>query len=159
MSQDPKNDTKFEDAVAKAVKAALETALPLAVQVAMQTSASVQDSRAAALAAARPSGERCADCKQFLPAGVKQGEHKHKQVAVYPQNRHHGEWFQGLVVNGVRYLSNNGSHLITVPEDLDMNIIANWEENEDQLRAGRRASHNSGDVNNFRPAGSSSSFR
>ena len=139
-------EKSLEDKIAEGVARAMEKALPLAVQAAIQTQASVTQSQHALAMAARATGEKCSVCRQLLPAGVKQGEHKHIRVAIFPKDHRHGKWFQGLFINGVRYLSNNAQHLIDVPADVDLSLIKNWEENEEVLKEGRDASHNSGDV-------------
>lgn len=141
----------IEDKITRALTAALEKALPAMAAAAVQTQISAQDVRQSAQISARSTGERCADCRQVLPAGVKQGEHAHIKVAIFPHDRRHGKWFQGLMINGVRYLSNNASHLVTVPADIDLQLIRNWEDNEDSLKEGREATHDSGSLG---PSGS-----
>lgn len=152
-------EKSLEDKIAEGVARAMEKALPLAVTAALQVQSSINMSNHDRAMAARPTGEKCAACKQLLPPGVKQGEHKHIRVAVFPKNRRHAKWFQGLFINGVRYLSNDASHLLDVPADIDLSIIANWEDNEEVLKEGREATHDSGDVNSPRRAGSSAGWR
>jgi Icc-related predicted phosphoesterase len=87
--------------------------------------------------------ETCPECKQRLVGCL--GEHR--RMAVYPQNRRHGRYFQGCRLNGVLYLSNSLQHVITVPANCDFEYqIANWEANEDELRNGREVEHNSGSI-------------
>lgn len=147
LNQMAKNDEapeSLDDKIARALATALEKALPAMAAAAVQTQISAQDAKSAAQYLARPSGEKCAECQQRLPAGVPQGSHKHIKVAIFPSHRKHGKWFQGLFVNGVKYLSNHAGHLLTVPADLDLSLIRNWEDNEDVMKDGREVDHNSG---------------
>lgn len=144
--------------IADAVQKALADALPMSAGVMAKTFAETQHgfsqaSRAAA-ETARPTGIRCGKCRQHLPSGLKEDEHPHRLVAVYPQNaRKHGKWFQGIFINGVRYLSNSAIHKIHVPADADVEkMIQIWEENEDELQTGRQVDHNSGSVDKPTPA-------
>lgn len=159
-----KNDTvvdekTLEDKIAEGIAKAMEKALPAMAQAAVQVQISAQDARSQSIAASRLTGERCADCKQFLPPGVTQGKHPHKRMVVFPRSRRNGKWFQGIFINGVRYLSNHASHHITVPEDLDETLLANWEENEEVMKEGREATHDSGDISNPRRADHTAGFR
>lgn len=92
---------------------------------------------------------RCSECQQML-ASCKS---KHRQVAVYPVNPNHGRWFQGVIINGVTYLSNSAQHKIPIPEDANVEyLVAEWERNEDQLLTGRQSFHDSGSVQRFNQA-------
>jgi hypothetical protein len=69
----------------------------------------------------------------------------------YPE---HGQFFQGVYLNGVKYLSNDEGHEITVPEIAAGSIaqlVQNFENNEQETRIGRRAERFSGTLS---PAGS-----
>lgn len=78
--------------------------------------------------------ERCGECMQDKKAC----KSKHRVIAVYPKNQRWGRWFQGVMINGVRYLSDNQSHLITVPAEADIEyMIYQWERNEERMVDGR----------------------
>lgn len=148
MANEKKEATKSDAPIAAsspapdysaAVKEAIKEALPLAVGLAAQ----------AAQPAAKPyqsgqfSREKCAACRQYLIAC--KGEHE--MLAVYPQNSKYGRWFQGVWINGERYLSNNLGHKIAVPKANDIrNIISTWEAAEEVLQNGRSAVHDSGSI-------------
>lgn len=159
MAKNETDEKTLEDKIAEGISRAMEKALPLMAAAAVQTQISAQDSRNQVVALSRMTGEKCQVCSQYLPPGVKQGEHPHKRVVVFPRSKRHGKWFQGLIINGVRYLSNNASHSILVPEGLDMTLLDNWEENEEVLREGREATHDSGDINNPKRADHTSGWR
>ena len=89
-------------------------------------------------------GELCADCRQEK----RHCKGEHVKMAVFPQERRLGKWFQGVKLNGVLYLSNHANHEITVPKHNDFaSIISTWEENERVTAQGRVAEHDSGEVN------------
>src|SRR5690242_5412549 len=94
-------DQLIVDAVAKA----LEKALPMASGVMAKTLAETQRGYAqvdrAVAQASKPSGSYCQFCKQILANGVTSETHPHRQIAVYPSNRKHGKWFQGVWINGI----------------------------------------------------------
>ena len=75
---------------------------------------------------------------------------------MYPTNYpEFGDFFQGVFVNGVRYLSNNGDHFIPVPKKavtMFQGIIRTYEQNERESRVGRSKQHNSGHITNPQPA-------
>lgn len=93
---------------------------------------------------------KCNDCGQLVAAC--KGEHV--QIAVFPKvHLQYADYFQGVFINGVRYLSNNGGHKITVPANSAGHIeymTRLAEEEEIALRNPRVKQHNSGDVG--RPA-------
>jgi hypothetical protein len=112
----------------------------------------------------RPPQESCSHCRQPQRAcGCKCSSAKcekdctaHKKLAVYPESRKYGRWFQGCILNGVRYLSNSLAHKITVPASANFeHWIQVWEENEEQVMNGRVAEHDSGGIGvgaSFTPA-------
>lgn len=133
----------FQEALAKAVK----EALPVMAGVIVQAQEAAKMQNFANSEAHRPTGERCGECQQLLPAGCKQGEHKHKEVVLYPQNPHYGEWFQGCFINGIRYLSDGPNHKVIVPFEANVEkILRDWENNEDALRHGKVTSRRSGNL-------------
>lgn len=88
----------------------------------------------------------CHVCRQAL-AGC---EGKHVQLVVYPQRYpEHGQFFQGVFLNGVKYLSNDDGHEITVPANAANSIrqlVQNFENNEQETRIGRKAERYSGSL-------------
>lgn len=80
---------------------------------------------------------RCADCGQEV--GACNGEHV--KMIVFPERAEYGEWFEGAYINGIRYLSNNRGHLVTVPKIAEGGIartIFEFEDNEQHLRTPRK---------------------
>lgn len=78
---------------------------------------------------------------------------RHAEMVVFPKDPDLQPWFKGCRINGTNYLSDHDSHFITVPSDAPIaHMVQQWEGNERQLRAGRKANHNSGTFGNFRPA-------
>jgi hypothetical protein len=97
-------------------------------------------------------GPVCNVCGQYLKAC----EGEHENICVYPVNYpEFGDFFQGVFINGVKYLSNNESHLIPVPKKAVTqfkSIIQTYESNERESRVGRSKQHNSGNIRNPTPA-------
>jgi hypothetical protein len=97
-------------------------------------------------------GPICGTCGQAEKACGRE----HKDIAVYPTSYpEFGEWFQGVFINGVKYLSNNESHLIPVPKvavTTFYELIRRFEQNERESRVGRSKTHQSGHISNPTPA-------
>lgn len=92
---------------------------------------------------------KCHECGQVL-SGC---EGKHIQMVVHPAQ--FAEYFPGVIINGIKYLSNDSGHRITVPaacESTIMGIVAGFEKNEREISVGRKRDHHSGSVS---PHGSS----
>lgn len=139
-----KNDGKTEsnastDAIANAVERAIEKALPAAVSVAVSAlrppaPAPVAASAAHANTPAHP-GQKCHECRQLLRACKGQ----HMKMCVYPKNEEFGQFFQGVKVNGVVYLSDFPGHEITVPKENDIaERLQAAEQQERWNRSGRK---------------------
>lgn len=93
--------------------------------------------------------EKCAECFQYAEAC--KGEHV--EMVVYPVSAKHGKWFPGVIVNGVRYLSDHGGHRIKVPKENNIAAaVVQWEQNEEEMLNGRTKFHNSGSIFAPRPA-------
>ena len=119
--------------------------IPAMIASAVQAS---KASEAPKVAANRPA-PRCHDCGQAL-SGC---EGKHIQMVVHPMQ--FAEYFPGAIINGIKYLSNDTGHRITVPaacESTIMGIVAGFEKNEREISVGRKRDHHSGSVS---PHGSS----
>lgn len=111
------------------------------------------------LHAAPPIRQTCHMCRQDAVTGC---GGKHTEMVVYPTRYpEHGRFFRGVILNGVTYLSNNEGHKIVVPEpaaNTIAQIVANYEDNEQATRIGRRAERHSGSIGQggtgFTPANS-----
>lgn len=101
---------------------------------------------------ARNFGPRCGTCGQYESAC--KGEHV--DLCVYPVNYpEFGDFFQGVILNGVKYLSNGPGHVLKVPKCSESEIrciIKGYEQNERECRVGRSKQHNSGSIHNPIPA-------
>lgn len=138
---DIKQDEAFNKAVADAVAKVLEHAIPAAVGAAVmatQPKTRAPDNR-----------ERCTECRQLIVAC--QG--KHTQMVVWCRDPEADRWFTGVKVNGVTYISPHAGTPITVPLHSDIaSILSAYEQGEKEMMRGKRVEHNSGSLNNFRPA-------
>lgn len=89
---------------------------------------------------------KCIECGQVLTGCGG----KHVQMVVYPQRYpQHADYFPGVVINGIRYLSNGDGHRVTVPAEAESTIsgiVSNFEQNEQELATGRKAERHSGHV-------------
>lgn len=95
-------------------------------------------------------GPRCPTCGQYLKAcGGPPPEGKedvnHSWISVFPKGiaaqAEFSEWFTGVTLNGVRYLSAEPGHRIPVPKVAEADIIAmieRWSEEEILARTGRK---------------------
>jgi hypothetical protein len=95
----------------------------------------------------------CPKCKQ----AVRGCKSEHAEMIVFPSNPRHGKAFRGCILNGVVYLSTNGTHRITVPKRNDFAYqIQEFEHNEDEMLNGRVVEHGSGSIGprgaGFQPA-------
>lgn len=152
-------DAELVKATAKAVSEEM-----LAVVYAMQSRPQAGAPESSASAAQKLADQQelefrrsgaCGECGQ-RKSGCR-GEHE--LMSVYPkQFPQYADYFQGVFINGVRYLSNNAEHLIPVPKVAAGDIAHKIQqaENEEMIaRTGRVKHHNSGDVSSpraFNPA-------
>lgn len=146
---DNKNTPALSDAaMAAAVKYVSEQMIPAAVAAAV--AATTKQAPAQAPASTSVLGApQCTECGQKLSAC----KGKHAKMVVFPV--HYPEYFQGVFINGQKYLSNDGSHEVTVPADCVASIQAivnGYDQNERELSTGRTKQHHSGYVS---PHGSS----
>ena len=138
-------DKEIEGLIAKAVKEALETAIPAAAAGIAKAQNQAQQELQTSIRASKPSGDKCNICRQMLPAGKTAETHPHRKMVVYPSNPRLAKWWQGIMLNGVYYSSNNSNHKITVPADVNFEyIIQEFEKNEEEQQQGRFANHDSG---------------
>lgn len=64
----------------------------------------------------------------------------HTQEYVGPKDENLFKWFQGIRVNGVRYLSDHWGHRVWIPRKSDiLTSISAWEQNEKELSQKRSA--------------------
>ena len=139
--------SELQEAAADAARAAVEAMMP-AVAASI---ASAQPKQAPiSIDRAPHSHPRCPDCNQYQVAC----KGKHIQLVVYPQNEQFADWYDGIDINGVRYISPDKNTAITVPADAASTIAKmtrDYEENEMQTRMGRKRTRNSGDVSRANP--------
>jgi hypothetical protein len=143
----PQKQPSLNEIVTAAVSAALESALPLAVAVASKAMSDSRNAEHAASAAQRnPAaslGGECPECRQRVGAC----KSKHRRAVVFPKDQFFADLFPGIKINGVNYVSNHGSHELSVPADCDIeNQVARWESKERDLMQPKKRIHNSGDV-------------
>lgn len=147
---EPSNLTRDEvnklvqEGAAAAAKAAVEALMPAIA------SAVLQGNKPGPMVAGqvpRVPVIRCGTCGQDQRACKVNG---HEKMVVYPARYpEFAEWFMGVYINGVRYLSDNASHLVTVPKDAVAGIkthIQVWEDNERTTKLGKKRRHNTGSV-------------
>lgn len=138
-------------ALADAVKYVSEQMLPsiIAASVAAANKGVAPAPRGPAANAPRA---KCHECQQEL-SGC---EGKHTMMVVYPTKYpQHADYFLGVMINGVQYLSNDESHRVLVPANCEstiQGIVATFEQNEQDMLVGRKAIRQSGRVT---PHGSS----
>lgn len=142
---DPTKNSPSADTLAAAIKQVAEQLIPAAIVAAVQaTKAQNQPVAPQRLAPVAP--QRCHECGQQKTAC----EGKHLKMVVFPMRYpQHAEYFQGVFLNGVRYLSNDGSHEVTVPaiaEATIRNIVSGFETDEQARAVGRKAERHSGVV-------------
>jgi len=135
------------DGATAAAKAAVDALMPAIAAVNAQGR-----SQAPAVAVQQQGGFpripviRCNECGQDKRA-CKSG---HVSLCVYPSRYpEFAEWFMGVYINGVRYLSDRPGHMVTVPKDAESGILSHiqvWEENERTTKLGKKRKHNSGDA-------------
>lgn len=136
--------------VSASVKALMAEALPGIMAAVIQANNAPTANEASALAAAQAKIARREICQVCKQAKVGCGG-KHVKAIVYPMKYpEYGKWFQGCIINGIRYLSDNRNDYVTIPENCVgpiMKQVADYEENERATRNGRVAEHDSGGIN------------
>ena len=103
----------------------------------------------------RESKRRCDVCGWFLNDKSKSSCDEHDEVVLYPQNEDYGPHFltHGLVLGGVKYMSEGPQHRIQVPKgakDTLLHMLQEYERAEKEMRTGRQKKRNLGTVS---PAG------
>lgn len=144
---DTKNEVSIAEAAARAAaKAIAEEMLPTFMAAQQLANRQAADERPQ-LHAPAPIRETCHVCGQALKTGC-MGEHE--MAVVFPKRYpEHGDFFQGVILNGVKYLSNDDQHKIPVPKNAVATIegfVQAFENNEQETRVGRKAERYSGRV-------------
>ena len=149
---------KADSSVADAIKAAISEALPLATALAAQAMANQHPAPAPYVGPAVPFLKQalvtCGECGQKTDAAKTKGcKGEHRLAIVFSDDEEEAQWFQGVKINGVRYLSNHPGHYITVPKDCNVEyMVAEHTRLAKQLRVGRKNNRHSGSIgatNNF----------
>ena len=127
------------------MKQVVEQLIPAAIAAAVSATNKQQPAPAAQ---ARPVGapQRCPECSQQRSAC----EGKHIEMVVYPTRYpEHADYFVGVMINGIKYLSNDDTHKVLVPENAAgaiKAIVQTFEQNEHDMATGRKAQRHSGVV-------------
>lgn len=142
----PSAKPKIDPTLAEAMRLVAEQMIPAAVAAAVAATSGGQRQAAPHVEAA-PSKEKCHDCGQVRATGCK-GEHV--EMVVFPTRYpHHADYFRGVQLNGVTYLSNDAGHKVLVPANAESTIagiVATFEQNEQDQAMGRKAERHSGTV-------------
>ncbi len=147
-STEVKAEPAVDAQMAAVMKGIAEQIIPAAVAAAVSAMGKQQASARASQAQPVRS-PTCHECGQSVSAC----EGKHVKMVVMPQR--YQEYFPGAIINGVRYLSNDLSHEVLVPEAAVGGIthaVHVFETNEREIETGRVAEKQSGRVS---PYGSS----
>lgn len=114
-----------------------------AMQMMQNTS---QPQRMASTALAQRPTQKCQECGQLEAACNK--EHV-KMVVTFTKYPQYAEFFVGIYLNGVRYLSNHPGHYVTVPKAAEgefMYRLQQAEEEEVVVHTKRTRHHNTGSI-------------
>lgn len=146
MSDKNKTEPKTEAQIlAEAIEQVAAKLIPAAVAAAVTANQAASQPRQAAPVQARRGGV-CQVCRQR--DGACGG--KHVEMVVFPEA--HDEYFQGVFLNGVKYLSNDPGHKVLVPADSESDIkriVAGYVQNERELSQSRKAERHSGVVSPY----------
>lgn len=142
-------ESLIEKASAGAVKAAIEALQPKKVEApekAKDAMAGLTEKEQEEFLASFGAG-KCTICGQGAVKGRYACKGKHVMMCVYPKDEYWGKFFQGVWVNGARYLSDGPGHLVAVPEDNNIeHEIQKWVDMERDNAQGRKRSFNSGSI-------------
>lgn len=167
MAEEKKTEKPAEKPVAKVeksevAKAVQETISELLPALVGALGAANGQTTAAPVQAAAPvkNVSTCPQCRQMVAAC----KGKHRAVCVLPSDEDAAQWFQGVKINGVNYLSAYQGHLVTVPAESNIEyMVQEWQRNERELVRGRKRSRHSGSVGpnggNVQPVGDKDFFR
>jgi hypothetical protein len=131
-------EKKASGEIADAVKQVLESVLP-ALMAAREAPAPVKKTALPEVV----DFAMCTECGQ--PHMACRG--RHRKCRVLPSDEDQVEWFQGVKINGVNYLSPLDGREITVPADANIEyMVQQWSQNERELVRGKKRIRNSGSV-------------
>jgi hypothetical protein len=134
----------LQKALSEALTKGISEGMAMAQMAASKNSAGSQPLHPKLAAQLRVS-DPCPECRQEKKAC----KGKHAKLAVFPRDDRWGRYFQGVIINGVTYRSNNSADAITVPANAGIErIVMEWENNEIEVSTGRKRQHVSGDVRN-----------
>jgi hypothetical protein len=156
MSDKPASNPNTASDLEKAIKAVAEQMIPAAIAAAITATQGTRPAAQAAPVQPNGSNPQCSECGQKRSACGG----KHVQMVVFPTRfPQFADYFPGVILNGVKYLSNDDSHTVTVPaiaESDVLNTVAGFERNEHEMANGRVAERHSGTVSprgtSFSPA-------
>lgn len=104
--------------------------------------------------------KQCRTCRQAGPGDGPPCNGEHSKMVVFPQKYpQFGKYFQGCIINGIRYLSSNRRELVEVPTacvSSIMKTINDFEENEWQTAMGRQGGE---DLGSFNEGGRGNTYR
>lgn len=149
LSKEDARMARMMTLMAKSMAQEMAAAMITAQKVPAQTA---EAERLKALETKVRSRAKCPKCLQSL-SGCN-GRHK-KIVVFMSKYRKFARNFQGVIINGVRYISNDPGHLITIPADAEGGIlraVMEYEENEAELRIGGREVMNDHSKHSGNPA-------
>lgn len=153
---DDKKTTGQRSELADAVRDILKEVLPAAVGAGLEAARQTADAKAVAGAPPIKDLSDCTECRQKRSACGG----RHRKLCVLPEDQEYAQWFQGLRVNGVLYLSDRPGHQITIPADLNAeHMIEQFVRNEKELKHGRQRGRFSGAVGNPKALGPNDFFR
>jgi hypothetical protein len=157
MSDPKKTEAKAAPAPQTEVQTRQDETAAIAAAVAQKTLEAVLPSLIAGLKAgqapapvqkrAGPSARRCDVCGFPTKDGKSECD-EHEYVVAYPTKYPEwGDWFTGVIINGVKVLSNHESHQVPVPKgtgDTVRLMVQEWERSERIMRTGRERQNRRG---------------
>lgn len=151
QKSEAKTEAKQPEMDSSALKAAVKEVAEQMLAPALAAVLSAQQPKPAAASRAPVNHEKCYECGQYRSAC--KGEHA--EIVVYPlRYEETAEFFPGVYLNGVKYLSNDGGHKVVVPAEAAGGIlqtVQHYEQAEHEARVGRVKNHHSGSIG---PSGS-----
>lgn len=131
--------------VGEIVKQTLETVLPAAIAAAAQASKPAQAAAGPVNPYARQflDPTRCDKCGQLLVAC----KNEHRMAVLWPDDEEAAQWYDGVIINGVRYKSPYPGVPVVVPKAFDGEHITQvYTKNERELRRGKTRTRMSGAI-------------
>lgn len=144
-----------QEAAAAAAKATVEALMP-AMVAAIRTKQENVPQRQGDTVKRAP--VVCSECRQQL--GACKG--RHREIIIWTHEQRFMDWFDGVDINGVNYISPNRNTPVVVPADAADEILSKvqvYERNEMDSRLGRKALHDSGTIDNPKRATAADGWR